>query len=260
LPEGDGMDMETVREMELRDQVAVVTGGGSGIGRATALRLASEGVRLVLVDLSREHAEEAAGQIRNVGGQATALEGDVSLPEAVRRMIETALEAYNGFDILHNNAGIGGGPPPFPAGDPARWRRVIDVNFGAVVTGCQLGIQTMRERGGQGVIVNTASMGGFGPMPQNPTYAATKAAVIAFTRSLAGALEGTQIRVNCVCPGYVDTPMLRRNETEESRRRLASLPMLEAGEVASAVLRLIRDDSINLKALQIGVNRPETLV
>lgn len=246
--------------MELHDRVAVVTGGGSGIGRATALRLASEGTRLVLVDLSAQDADETARLIQDAGGQATVVEADVTVPTDVQLAIETALRTYGGFDILHNNAGISGGPPPFPAGDPARWRRVVDVNFGAVVTGCQLGILAMRERGAEGAIVNTASMGGFGPMPQNPTYAATKAGVIAFTRSLAGTLQGTRIRVNCVCPAYVDTPMLRRNDSAEARRRLADLPMLQARDVADAVCRLIRDDSINLKALQIGANRPETLV
>jgi 3-oxoacyl-[acyl-carrier protein] reductase len=192
---------------------------------------------------------------------------DVTEVADVQRMIAFAEETYGGLDILHNNAGIVTGQPPFPDNDPAAWARMLDINLRGVILGTQFGIQSMRQRGG-GAIVSTASMAGIGfGFPGNPVYAASKGGVVLFTASLAGLKSSLNIRVNCVCPGVVDTPMLTRNlpamsdeERKAVRERLAVLQPLRPEEIADAVVELIRDDSLAGRALMVRNARPRELV
>ena len=174
-------------------------------------------------------------------------------------------EAFGGLDILHNNAGIITGRPRFPDTEPERWSRVLDINLRGVILGTQYGIRAMRRRGG-GVIINTASMAGIGwGFPPDPVYAASKGGVVLFTASLAPLKDELNIRVNCVCPGVVDTPMTQRSfadapaEEDEASERLRLLPLIQPEEVADAVVQLIQDDSLAGRAIWIRNGMPREL-
>ncbi|HEY8492211.1 MAG TPA: SDR family oxidoreductase [Dehalococcoidia bacterium] len=250
--------------MEISGKVAVVTGGGSGIGRATARRLAREGAKVLVADLDAEGGRETVRLIQEAGGQAAFLQVDVTREEDVRRMVRRAEETYGGLDILHNNAGITTGWPRFPEAEPARWGRVLDVNLRAVILGTQVAVEAMRRRGG-GVIVNTASIAGLQPFPPDPVYTATKHGVVGFTRALAPLKEEAGIRVNCVCPGVVDTPLVTRTRDQvppelRAPARAFQLEMLSPDDIADAVVELITNEGLAGAALRVPNNGPRELV
>ncbi len=236
--------------MDIRGKVAVVTGAGSGIGRATAVRLAREGASIIVADLDNTGGRETAGRIAAAGGAATAVHADVTRETDARRMLATAEERYGGLDILCNNAGITTGTLDFTQATSDQWQRVIDVNLRAVILGTHLALPLLRRRGG-GAIVHTASLAAFVGFPPDPVYAATKAGVVLFTHSL-GALAAEGIRVNCVCPGVVNTPMLQRAQGEERPAWLGTVPMLEPEDIADGVVQLITDDALAGRALRIA--------
>jgi NAD(P)-dependent dehydrogenase (short-subunit alcohol dehydrogenase family) len=259
--------------MDISGKVALVTGAGSGIGRASAQRLAKEGASVVVVDLNEDGGRETVAQIESAGpstgsGQARVafFSADVTDEANVMAMITFAEETFGGLDILHNNAGIITREPRYPEGDSAAWSRMLDINLRGVILGTQYGIQAMRTRGG-GAIVNTASMAGIGVgFPPNPVYAAAKGGVVLFTASMAPLATEANIRVNCVCPGVVDTPMLRvasaaisNEERAASASRLSSLPILAPEDIADAVVSLIKDDSLAGRALMVRNGVPPEL-
>jgi NAD(P)-dependent dehydrogenase (short-subunit alcohol dehydrogenase family) len=253
--------------MDIHGKVAIVTGAGSGIGRATALRLAKERASVVVADLDADTGHATSHQIEATGGKAAYVRVDVTGEADVRKMIGFAEETFGGLDILHNNAGIITGQPRWPDTPPDAWIRMLDINLRGVILGTQLALPAMRKRGG-GAIVNTASMAGIGyGFPPNPVYAASKGGVVLFTASMAPLKEQANIRVNCVCPGVVDTPMLhgaREAQGEEPletvRARLADLPILQPEEIADAVVEFIRDDSLAGRAMLIRNGMPRELL
>ncbi len=236
--------------MEIRGKVAVVTGGGSGIGRATALRLARAGASVVVADVDEAGARETVACIERDGGAAVPVRADVTRAADVQHMLALAAERFGGLDILHNNAGVTTGTLDFAGATMDQWQRVLDVNLRAVVLGTHLALPLLRKRGG-GVIVNTASLAAFVGFPPDPVYAATKAAVVMFTHSL-GPLAAEGIRVNCICPGVVNTPMLTRSQGDEPPDWLGSVPLLEPEAIADGVLQLIADDAVAGRAMRIA--------
>jgi len=230
--------------MEIKGRAAVVTGAASGIGRATSQRLAREGASVIVADIDEAGGAETVKLIEAAGGRAHFVRTDVTSESEARRMLETAVQKFGRLDILHNNAGIGLGPPGFPLVPPERWHLLIEIDLQAVILGTGLAAPIM-ERNGGGAIVNTASMAGLYPYV-DPVYGAAKAGVVNFTHSLARWAAEKKIRVNCVCPGIVDTPMIRRGLEARAAGAPSFLPknVIQPETIADAVTMLIRDDSL----------------
>ena len=229
----------------LEGKVAVVTGGCSGIGLATVRRFAEEGARVVVADLSDEAGERLAAE---VGG--TYVHTDVASKEDVDRLFATAVETYGRVDIAFNNAGIS--PPEDDSildTDLEAWRRVQEVNLTSVYLCCKAALPYMLEQR-SGSIINTASfVAVMGAATSQISYSASKGGVLAMTRELGVQFARDGIRVNALCPGPVNTPLLKElfaKDAERAARRLVHVPMGRFGEpeeMANAVLFLASDES-----------------
>lgn len=229
----------------LDNKVAIITGAASGIGLATARRFAVEGAKVVVADLSDDEGSSLAAEI---GG--TYVHVDVADEVSVQAMYARVVEVYGGVDVLFNNAGIS------PADDDSilttgldAWRRVQDVNLTSVYLCCKYGIPLLLERGG-GSIINTASFVALqGSATSQVSYTASKGGVLSMSRELGVQFARQGIRVNALCPGPVNTPLLRElfaKDPERAARRLVHVPMgrfAEPEEIASAVLFLASDDA-----------------
>lgn len=240
-------------------KVAVVTGAGAGIGAATARRLAAEGASVVIADLSGRRAEAVAEEVRASGRRALAIKMDVADEAAVAAMIDAALAAFGRLDVLHNNAGF---TPIRPLEELSLddWNRVLAVNLTGTFLGIRAAVPILRRQGG-GAIVNTASISGLGGDAGLGAYNAAKAGVINLTR--AAALENAPygIRVNCVCPGGVDTrvaAVLAPGSEQTFRARLAAAHpigrLAEPDEIAAAVAFLASDESSFITGAAIVVD------
>jgi len=229
----------------LQDRTAIVTGGASGIGLATARRFAQEGASVVVVDMDDDSGGAAADE---VGG--TYVHCDVTDAEQVEAMVARAVETYGGVDVAFNNAGIS--PPDddsiLDTGLDA-WRRVQEVNLTSVYLCCKAVIPVMRASG-RGSIINTASfVAVMGAATSQISYTASKGGVLAMSRELGVQFAREGIRVNALCPGPVDTPLLRdlfASDPERAARRMVHIPMgrfADATEIANAVLFLASDES-----------------
>lgn len=236
--------------MKLQDRVAVITGAGSGIGRAMAVLFAREGARILAADINQAAVTETRALIAGAGGACHALAVDVALPDQVRSMIEYVHTTYGRLDILCNNAGIGS-TTDVVACEPDEWDQVMTVNVKSVYLGCKYAIPQMIEQGG-GVIINTASVAGMIGIVKRAAYCASKGAVIALTRQVATEYVSQGIRANCLCPGTVDSPWVGRlldqaDDRTVARQALeARQPMGRLGtpeEVAAAALYLASDDA-----------------
>jgi meso-butanediol dehydrogenase/(S,S)-butanediol dehydrogenase/diacetyl reductase len=247
--------------MRLGDKVALITGAGSGIGRAAALRFAKEGARVVAVDWNVQAGQETVGLIVSSGGEATFVEADVSRGEDARRMIEAALVTYGRLDILFNNAGIQvfGTVPATPEAD---WQKVMDVNLKGIYLACKYALPHMAELGG-GSIINTSSVLGLVADPDMPAYCATKGGILALTRAMAQAHGRENIRVNAICPGDVDTPLVQeyfeqQPEPDEARRQVAKEYALgriaRPEEIANVAVFLASDESSFVTGTHIVVD------
>ena len=251
--------------MDVQDRVVIVTGSASGIGRATALAFARAGARaVVLADLERAKSalDETAADVEEAGAEAVPIHTDVADLASLRRLFAETDRCFGRLDVLHNNAGIGEGATTWPDVPPERCAAIVDVNLRGVVLGTQLALEPMRRSGG-GVIVSTSSGAALIPLPQQAVYAATKAGVVHFTRSCAPLFESHRVRVNCVCPGLVDTPMI----LETGGGRIGdwlrpfhdSVELLRPEQIALAVLALVRDDTKIAEVVPVG-NEPRPQV
>ena len=248
--------------MRLRNKVAIITGAGSGFGKATAERFAGEGALLVLADINEETVKRVTEAVRVNGQKASHIVADVTRLEDCRSMVKQALDQYGHLDILLNNAGIPMAPTLTEEIPNALWEKLLAVNITGVLHGCQAAIPQMKRQG-SGVIINTASTAAVRPRPGLIAYAATKAAVVAFTKGLALELAPAKIRVNAISPVAGDTPMLTGfmepgADPEEGRRRFtASIPLgrlTQPLDVANAALYLASDEADHVTGINLEVD------
>ena len=236
--------------MRLTDKVCIITGGGSGIGRAAALLFALEGAQVVVADINVASAEHTAADVVQQGGQAVALEVDVSQSASVAKMVQWTAEELGRIDVLVNNAGYGLAATVVQT-EEADWDRLMGVNLKGVYFGCKHTIPVMRSQGG-GVIVNTASAAGVVGVRDRAAYCASKGGVIALTRAMALDHVSEGIRINCVAPGSVHSPYFdeiyakSENPLALKKELVERHPVKHLGkpeEIAQGMLYLASDDS-----------------
>jgi len=233
--------------VELAGKTVVVTGAGSGIGRASGLAFASEGADVLVTDVDSAAGPQTVKLIEEAGGAARFLEVDVTDPLLLGDMLDEAERLYGGVHVLHNNAGIVCGEPHWPDTDVAALLRQVSINLGAVVAGTRLAVDHLSRQGG-GAIVNTASMASVLPLVEEPAYSATKAGVLMFTRTCAGIEASHNIRVTAVLPGLVRTALVEK--TGDGTRQAQWVDMAGAflqwqtpEEVAAVVVDLAKNGS-----------------
>jgi NAD(P)-dependent dehydrogenase (short-subunit alcohol dehydrogenase family) len=236
--------------MRLQGRVALITGAGSGIGRAMCEAFAAEGATIFAADLDGDTAGHTVEIVRATGGTAMAYRADVSRSDDVQGMIQTCLDRFERISVLCNNAGIGSTQTVVDTPEDL-WERVFAVNARGIFLGCKYAIPPMIEAGG-GVIVNTASVAGLVGLRNRAAYCASKGAVVALTRAIAIDHVRQNIRCNCLCPGTVDSPWVARlldqapDPAAERAALVARQPMGRLGtpeEVAKAAVYLASDDA-----------------
>lgn len=230
----------------LANKVALVTGGGSGIGRATAVALARQGARVVVADRAAGEGQATVQLITDAGGSALFIKADVAEAEQVLRLVEQTVAHFGRLDIAHNNAGIQGDFADTADYSESAWARTIGVNLTGVFLCMKHELAQMKRQGG-GVIVNTASVLGLVGARGHAAYVASKHGIIGLTKTAALEYASLNIRVNAVCPGFTDTPMVERAaryRPDDASKLLDAVPMqklVKPEEVAEAVLYLASD-------------------
>lgn len=247
--------------MRLEGKVAVVTGGGSGIGRATAQLFAQEGATVVVADYNADAGQQAAQAIQDADGEAIFVKVDISDNTQVERMVQAAVDAYGGIDILFNNAGalIFGTIADTTEKD---WRRIMDVNLTGVFLCSKAALPHMIERGGGSIINTSSSTGAHDGNGNTAAYVTSKGGVTLLTRCMAIDHAKGNVRVNALAPGPTDTPMLREVLTPEQVRDFAAtFPMNRLGrpeELAQAALFLASDESSFVTGAILAVDGGQT--
>lgn len=235
-----------IDSMRLQDKVTIITGAGSGIGQATAIKFSEEGANVVVADMIDTAGNETVKQIRSVGGEAVFLHTDVTSANEIQTLITSTIEIYGKLDVLFNNAGI---PMRFAAVDLPEedWDRCIDINLKAAYLGSKYAIPEMIKNG-VGSIINTASIYGLVGGSNRVAYAASKGGIVNLTRAMALDHANDNIRVNCICPGFTNTPLIKKiTETRAKYQELVSHhPMGRIArplDIAYGALYLASDES-----------------
>lgn len=249
-----------VRGMRLEGRIAIITGGGSGIGRAGALAFAREGARLVVNDLDAARAEDTAAAVRSAGAPAVASAGDVGDPAYASALVDTAVAQLGGLDILWNNAGIAplGRDNAVAFIEPEDWERIIRVNLTSVFLCSKYAIPVMANRPGAAIINMASSMATL-PLGMTDAYAASKGGVAALTRSMAPGCGLMGIRVNALAPGYVGTAMTAvifgDDDMRDAFRKEHATGLQTAEEIAEVAVFLASDEAVSLTGAVLTCDR-----
>ena len=233
----------------IQGKVAVITGAASGMGRATAIRFAKEGASIVLTDLNSQGGETAVAECAAAGGRAVFQRTDVTSEPDIKAAVARAVKEFGRIDIMFNNAGIAGAVGPIEKVESEAWDRTMATLLRAVYLGMRYSIPEMRKVGG-GSIISTASVAGLRGVGYLAAYSAAKAAVVNLTQAVAIEVGHDKIRVNCICPGGVNTPLIHRGRPgaeEGAEQRMAKMqPIPRAGkpdDIANMALFLASDES-----------------
>lgn len=250
--------------MRLKDKVAIITASGSGMGRASAILFAKEGAQVVVADINVEKGEETVKTIREAGGEASFFRVDVSDLSLLKQMIDFTVDKYGKINILYNHAGT-----PGPAGveevEEKDWDEATDLNIKGAFFATKYALPEIKKQGA-GSIIFTASISGLVGSISSPVYSAVKGAVVNLTRALATRYASENIRVNCICPGAIETPMFpqfmgrpgQEHLREENTKKLsAGIPMKRVGqpeEIAATALFLASDESSYITGVILPVD------
>jgi NAD(P)-dependent dehydrogenase (short-subunit alcohol dehydrogenase family) len=243
--------------VDLEGKVAIVTAGAAGAGATMVQRLAGEGATVVVADVDDVAGRRAIDTL----GAASFVRTDVRVDGDVEHMVGFAEERHGGVDILVNNAGGWGPTANYPYASALQWGSTLDLNLRAPMLATQLVLEPMRRRGG-GAVVNVASTGGVGLAPyESPEYGAAKAGLIRFTACMAYAREETGVRVNCVVPDWIATDRaLGELAAMTPEQRAAEAPLVDPGELADAVVELVRDESLAGRVMLLPRGEPRRLL
>lgn len=229
----------------LDNKVAIITGAGSGIGRATAHLIAKEGAKVVVSDIDKDSGNAVVKEIEEAGGKAFFIQSDSSKAEGHKTLVEETLKKYGSLDIAVNNAGIGG--PLAPTGEYPidGWQKVIDINLSGVFYGMRYQIPAMEKNGGS--IINIASILGQAGTQGSPAYVASKHGVVGLTKAAALEYASKKIRINSIGPGYIKTPLLTNSLDDDQMEGLVGLHPIgrlgESNEIAEMILWLASSKS-----------------
>ena len=247
--------------LHLNDKVAIVTGAAMGMGKSTAELFAKAGAKVIVADYNVEQGQAAADEIKANGGEATFIKVDVSIEEEVKNLVEKTVETYGRLDVAVNNAAITPDDKPIAEMDMDYYARLMAVDLKGVMLCMKYEIKQMLAQGSPGSIVNTSSVSGLRPQPSNPAYVTAKHGVIGATKAAAMDYSPQGIRINTVCPGAIDTPMLQNAllqfnlDPEEYAKKLSMLGRFaQSEEVAHANLRLCSDLSSYVTGATIAVD------
>ena len=248
--------------MKLENMVAIVTGAGRGIGKATAEAMTKEGAKIAVVDISDQRAKDSTDEINKAGGQAIPIRMDVSNSNEVKEAVATVLKQFGKVDILVNNAGIGQ-VENFLEGNEERWDRIIAVNLKGLIIFSRTVLDGMVERK-RGKIINIASIAGLIPCNRQVVYSASKGGVVAFTRSLAAEMAPYHININAICPGNIETPLFAKGRELLPAQLMPYYKQMESGipwgrmglpeDIAKVAVFLASDDSEYITGQCISVD------
>jgi len=250
------------------NKVVLVTGGGSGIGHATALRFAQEGAAVIVVDRVAEHAQAVVAEVAALGQNTLAVCADVSLGDNVARMITETLQRFGRLDVIFNNAGIGGKSNTVQNMPAEDWDEVIAVNLRGVFLCCKYGLPALIQSGGGAIVNMGSSMAGWDTSAEGAAYMASKEGVTGLTKSLALQAAGHGIRVNAICPGIIQTRLSFQQDTAEHawqdyfNRFAQRIPLRRVGQpedVAAAVAFLASDDARYITGSMLLIDGGQTL-